>query len=99
MTFHHQSHRYTSLRHLLSQQDRCQLRMLANDVLAWDHVWYYDRKWRDDGTLERIKTISIIFASAIDKQFIRVFQSRCGYHGAVEDELLPGWRLLCVQKD
>jgi len=73
--------------------------MLANDVLAWDHVWYYDRKWRDDGTLARIKTISIIFASAIDKQFIRVFQSRCGYHGAVEDELLPGWRLLCVQKD
>jgi len=47
--------------------------MLANDVIAWDHVWYYDRKWRDDGTLERITIISIIFASAIDKQFIHVF--------------------------
>jgi hypothetical protein len=61
--------------------------------------WYDYRKWLDGNILERINTISIIFASAIDKQFIRVFQSRCGYHGAVDHELLPAWRLLSVQKD
>ncbi len=77
----------------------CQWRTLPSDFPSWSHVWYDYRKWRDDNILERINTIAIIFASAIDKQFIRVFQCLCGYHGAVEDELLPGWRLLCVQKD
>lgn len=57
------------------------------------------RKWRDDGTLECINSISIIFASARDKQFIRVYQHLCGYHVAGDHEILAAWRLLCVQKN
>ena len=34
----------------------CQWRMLPSDFSAWNHVWYYYRMWRDDGTLERINT-------------------------------------------
>jgi putative transposase len=51
----------------------CQWRMLPSDFPPWSHVWYHYRIWRDDNTLERINTISIIFASAIDKQFTHVF--------------------------
>lgn len=32
----------------------CQWRLLPSDFPAWNHVWYYYRTWRDDGTLERI---------------------------------------------
>ena len=35
----------------------CQWRMLPSDLPAWYHVWYYYRKWRNDGTLERINTL------------------------------------------
>jgi putative transposase len=35
----------------------CQWRMLPSDFPAWDHVWYYYRIWRNDGTLERINTL------------------------------------------
>ena len=35
----------------------CQWRMLPTDFPAWNHVWYYYRKWRNDGTLERINTL------------------------------------------
>jgi putative transposase len=35
----------------------CQWRMLPSDFPAWYHVWYYYRKWRNDGTLERINTL------------------------------------------
>jgi putative transposase len=35
----------------------CQWRMLPSDFPPWNHVWYYYRTWRDDGTLERINTI------------------------------------------
>ena len=35
----------------------CQWRMLPSDFPAWYHVWYYYRKWRHDGTLERINTL------------------------------------------
>ena len=31
--------------------------MLPSDVPAWYHVWYYERKWRNDGTLQRINTL------------------------------------------
>ena len=34
----------------------CQWRMLPSDLPPWNHVWYYYRTWRDDGTLERINT-------------------------------------------
>jgi putative transposase len=34
----------------------CQWRMLPTDFPAWNHVWYYYRTWRNDGTLERINT-------------------------------------------
>ena len=35
----------------------CQWRMLPSDFPPWNHVWYYYRKWRNDGTLERLNTI------------------------------------------
>jgi putative transposase len=35
----------------------CQWRMLPSDFPAWYHVWYYYRKWRNDGTLQRINTL------------------------------------------
>jgi putative transposase len=35
----------------------CQWRMLPSDFPVWNHVWYYYRKWRDDGTLEHMNTI------------------------------------------
>jgi putative transposase len=35
----------------------CQWRMLPSDFPPWNHVWYYYRKWRNDGTLERINTL------------------------------------------
>jgi putative transposase len=35
----------------------CQWRMLPTDFPAWNHVWYYYRKWRNDGTLQRINTL------------------------------------------
>ena len=35
----------------------CQWRMLPSDFPAWHHVWYYYRKWRNDGTLEHINTV------------------------------------------
>jgi transposase len=35
----------------------CQWRMLPSDFPAWYYVWYYYRKWRNDGTLERINTM------------------------------------------
>jgi putative transposase len=35
----------------------CQWRMLPSDFPAWYHVWYYYRKWRNDGTLERINAV------------------------------------------
>jgi putative transposase len=31
--------------------------MLPSDFPAWYHVWYYYRKWRNDGTLQRINTL------------------------------------------
>lgn len=34
-----------------------QWRMLPVDFPPWNHVWYYYRKWRNDGTLERINSI------------------------------------------
>jgi len=35
----------------------CQWRMLPSDFPPWNHVWYYYRKWRNDGTLEHINTL------------------------------------------
>lgn len=35
----------------------CQWRMLPSDFPAWNHVWYYYRTWRDDGTLVHINTV------------------------------------------
>lgn len=34
----------------------CQWRMLPSDFPPWNHVWYYYRTWRNDGTLEQINT-------------------------------------------
>lgn len=34
----------------------CQWRMLPADFPAWSTVYYYFRKWGDDGTWERINT-------------------------------------------
>ena len=34
----------------------CQWRMLPTDFPAWPTVYYYFRKWGDDGTWERINT-------------------------------------------
>ncbi len=34
----------------------CQWRMLPTDFPPWNHVWYYYRTWRNDGTLEQINT-------------------------------------------
>jgi len=34
----------------------CQWRMLPTDFPPWNHVWYYYRTWRNDGTLERINS-------------------------------------------
>jgi putative transposase len=34
----------------------CQWRMLPTDFPPWNHVWYYYRTWRNDGTLEQIHT-------------------------------------------
>lgn len=34
----------------------CQWRMLPSDFPPWNHVWYYYRTWRDDGTGEQINT-------------------------------------------
>ena len=31
--------------------------MLPTDLPAWNHVWYYYRTWRNDGTWERINTL------------------------------------------
>jgi putative transposase len=31
--------------------------MLPSDFPAWNHVWYYYRTWRNDGTLEQINTL------------------------------------------
>ncbi len=35
----------------------CQWRMLPTDFPTWNHVWYYYRTWRNDGTWERINTL------------------------------------------
>jgi len=35
----------------------CQWRMLPIDFPAWNHVWYYYRTWRNDGTWDRINTL------------------------------------------
>jgi putative transposase len=35
----------------------CQWRMLPSDFPTWNHVWYYYRKWRSDGTLELLNTL------------------------------------------
>jgi putative transposase len=35
----------------------CQWRLLPTDFPAWYHVWYYERKWRDDGTWEQINRL------------------------------------------
>jgi putative transposase len=35
----------------------CQWRMLPKDFPTWNHIWYYYRKWRNDGTLARINTL------------------------------------------
>src|SRR5215467_938286 len=35
----------------------CQWRRLPSDFPAWNHVWYYYRTWRDDGTLELVNTL------------------------------------------
>jgi putative transposase len=35
----------------------CQWRLLPSDFPPWNHVWYYYRTWRDDGTLERINRL------------------------------------------
>jgi putative transposase len=35
----------------------CQWRMLPSDFPASYHVWYYYRKWRDDGTWKQINTL------------------------------------------
>jgi putative transposase len=35
----------------------CQWRMLPSDFPAWPTVYYYFRKWGDDGTWERINTV------------------------------------------
>lgn len=37
------------------QKTGCQWRLLPNDFPAWGLVWQYFRRWRDDGTLERIR--------------------------------------------
>jgi putative transposase len=34
----------------------CQWRMLPTDFPPWNHVWYYYRTWRNDGTFEQINT-------------------------------------------
>jgi putative transposase len=34
----------------------CQWRALPHDFPAWSTVWSYFRRWRDDGTWERIHT-------------------------------------------
>jgi transposase len=33
----------------------CQWRMLPREFPHWNLVWQYFRRWRDDGTLERIR--------------------------------------------
>jgi len=35
----------------------CQWRMLPKDFPPWNHVWYYYRTWRNDGTLEQLNTV------------------------------------------
>src|SRR5262245_21480062 len=35
----------------------CQWRMLPKDFPDWNHVWYYYRKWRNDGTWEHINAL------------------------------------------
>jgi putative transposase len=37
----------------------CQWRMLPSDFPSWNHVWYYYRKWRNDGTLEHINRLLV----------------------------------------
>ena len=37
----------------------CQWRMLPSDFPPWNHVWYYYRKWRNDGTLEHINRLLV----------------------------------------
>jgi len=33
----------------------CQWRMLPREFPEWGLVWQYFRKWRDDGTLEKVR--------------------------------------------
>jgi putative transposase len=35
----------------------CQWRMLPKDFPPWNHVWYYYRNWRNDGTLEQLNNV------------------------------------------
>jgi putative transposase len=35
----------------------CQWRMLPTDFPPWNHIWYYYRIWRDDGTWQHINTL------------------------------------------
>src|SRR6476620_10542883 len=35
----------------------CQWRMLPKEFPSWNHVWYYYRTWRNDGTWDRINTV------------------------------------------
>ena len=34
-------------------REGCRWRSLPHDLPPWGTVWWYFRKWRDDGTLER----------------------------------------------
>ena len=46
----------------------CQWRMLPSDFPIWYHVWYYERKWRNDGTLQRINTCWV--EKSVSKQIV-----------------------------
>jgi putative transposase len=35
----------------------CQWRMLPKEFPDWNHVWYYYRKWRNDGAWDRINSL------------------------------------------
>ena len=35
----------------------CQWRMLPKEFPPWNHVWYYYRVWRNNGTWDRINTV------------------------------------------
>jgi len=43
-------------RHLLHRAQRCAWRLLAHDLPPWKTVYTYFRRWRKDGTWERLNT-------------------------------------------